>query len=102
MYSGWEVIGYKVVRKFKQPRLMKFSEMHVGQVFMWGSPMEDAPAIQSVYMKIRSKGKDDNAVVLSHGKDSISVTGKLTQFVDDNTKFYAVDSLFTKGAPLMV
>lgn len=81
---------------------MEFSEMPVGQVFMWGSPMEDVPALESVYMKIHSGGKTDNAVVLSHGKDSISVTGQLTLFTDDSTKYYAVDSLFTKGAPLMV
>jgi len=104
-YLGWEIVGYKVVRKFKQPRLMKYSEMPVGQMFMWGSPMQDVPALESVYMKISMIsiiGKTDNAVVLSHGKDSISVTGELTLFTDDEIKFYAVDYCFKKGEPLMV
>ena len=101
-YSGWEIVGYKVVRKFKQPRLMEFSEMPVGQVFMWGSPMEDVPALESVYMKVSISEKTDNAVVLSHGGDAISKTGELTLFSDDSVKFYAVDYCFKKGEPLVV
>jgi len=81
-----EVAAYKVTKEYVEPRPMKYSELPVGQVFMWGYPSDSKPYGEDTYIKIKETVKEKNAVALQQAR-----AGQLCYFDDDSAKYFAVD-----------
>ena len=89
-----QIIGYKVEKKYVEPRPMKYSEMPVGQWFMWSNETsEDA----SIYMK--TSRTDLTSVCIKGG--GFCDAGRHTNF-SENLKFYSVKNNMTRGELLTV
>jgi hypothetical protein len=88
------IASYKIVKKYVEPRPMKFSELPVGQWFMWSNGMsEDA----SVYMK--TNRTDLSSVCIKGG--GFCEIGRSTNF-SENLNFYGVNKDMTRGELLVV
>lgn len=101
--GGWnEVTAYKVTKEYVEPRLMKYSELPVGQVFMWGYSSSSKPYSETVYMKIRKVEYDKNAVCLIREGQGICKVAELCRFDDNPIKFYSVGLAGRQGELLTV
>lgn len=86
--SNWDIMGYRVVKKYVEPRLMKYSEIPVGQAFTWDC------SGKTVYLKIK-----DNKVAIIKGPE----VGIITHFSEENgLKFYAIELNSVQGELLTV
>jgi hypothetical protein len=95
-----EVAAYKVTKEYVEPRLMKYSELPVGQLFMWGYPSNSGPYSKTLYMKIEKEGW--NAVLLKKEGRGLGAPGSLCNFNDSETKFYSAELTGCQGELLTV
>ena len=98
MDKRYRITGYKIVKKYVKPRLMTYSEIPVGQWFMWSNGFGEDDT--SVYMKI-PECDFKTAVCIKSG--NFYEAGKTTHFSESlSLKFYSVNSNMTRGELLTV
>ena len=95
-------MAYKVVQKYVEPRLMKYSELPVGQVFARSDESESRPSSGYVYLKIRHERMPGNALVIKEGGSGGVRVGDSLTFNDGNMKYYAVTMEYNWGELLVV
>jgi hypothetical protein len=94
----FSIASYKIVKKYVEPRPMKFSEIPVGQWFMWSNGFREDDT--SVYMKIPECDFKTTVCIKS---GNLYEAGKTTHFSESSSlKFYSVNSNMTRGELLTV
>ena len=91
-----DITGYKIVVKYVEPLPMQYSEIPVGQWFMWSNGFSDEDS--SVYMKIPEHAFK-TAVCIKSG--NFYEAGKITHFSEE-LRFYSVKNDMTRGELLTV
>lgn len=83
-----QIIGYKIEKKYVEPRPMKYSEMPVGQVFMWSFSKDKAQCDRTVFIKTNASQQNSFGEVLNCVSLSGVGKGCLTFFRELDKVFY--------------
>jgi hypothetical protein len=95
-----QIIGYKIEKKYVEPRPMKYSEIPVGQVFVWGDSRDNIYK-DEIFMKTDSK--EENS--LGERLNSVEIVGirkgRISLFMDSDNVLYFEASLDGKIGGLL-